>query len=221
MLLTETHLHTKDVSMCANVSASEIPAIFKDAGYSNIIVTDHYNKWTLEQFGEGKDIQLDRWLGGYRTVFNEGQKLGLRVFLGMELCLNDTPEDYLMYGISEEFLKEHFNIYEYPISKVFEVANENNILLYQAHPFRPYLQRQNPKYLHGVEIFNGNMRHENNNDKALVYAIKNSLLQLSGSDYHNKEDIGLGGIYLPENITNNEELVDYLKNNEVEMYIKQ
>ena len=37
-------------------------------------------------------------------------------------------------------------------------ADENNLLIYQAHPFRPYMIPM-PKYIHGVEVYNGNARH--------------------------------------------------------------
>jgi len=50
-------------------------------------------------------------------------------------------------------------------------------------------------------VFNGNPRHNSRNDLALMYATQHKLLQCSGSDAHQVEDIGRGGLLTEERIT--------------------
>lgn len=219
MLLTETHLHTKEISMCAVVFAKEIPALYKEAGYGVIIVTDHYNKWTLEVLSLDRNEQISKWLEGYRTVKSVGEEIGLKVFLGMELALVGAPEDYLIYGIDEDFLYQYPSLVDLNLQEVYEIAEKEGLLIYQAHPFREYLKPAPLQFIKGVEVYNGNPRHNSHNDKAVDYAEKNSLLKLSGSDFHQIEDLGQGGIYLPENINDNKQLISYLKNNKVELFV--
>ena len=49
-----------------------------------------------------------------------------------------------------------------------------------------------------MEVYNGNPRHNSHNDRALEYAEKYVLRQLSGSDFHHPEDLARGGVILPE-----------------------
>jgi hypothetical protein len=41
--LYETHLHTAQVSGCASVPGQDYIKYYKDAGYTGIFVTDHFN----------------------------------------------------------------------------------------------------------------------------------------------------------------------------------
>ena len=74
------------------------------------------------------------------------------------------------------------------------------------------------EFLHGIEVYNGNPRHDSHNDKAADFAGSNNLLKLSGSDFHLYEDLGRGGIFLPDDINDNKKLVSYLKNNEAALF---
>ena len=63
-------------------------------------------------------------------------------------------------------------------------------LLIQAHPFRGYVKCQDAALLDGVEVFNGNPRHDSHNDRALAFAQANHLLMTAGSDVHESMDPG-------------------------------
>lgn len=45
----ETHFHTADVSTCAHISAQEAVGLYKKAGYSGVVVTDHFSKECFEK----------------------------------------------------------------------------------------------------------------------------------------------------------------------------
>lgn len=43
----ELHCHTDEVSLCGKVPAGEIAEMYRQAGYSGIVITDHYLPMTL------------------------------------------------------------------------------------------------------------------------------------------------------------------------------
>ena len=44
----EIHCHTKNVSRCGNLDVEELIQKYKDAGYSGIVLTDHYSPMTFD-----------------------------------------------------------------------------------------------------------------------------------------------------------------------------
>ena len=78
----------------------------------------------------------------------------------------------------------------------------------------------NPKYLDGIEIFNGNPRHNSSNDIAEMWAKKYDLMVTSGSDYHEYEDLGTGGIWFNKEIKDNKTLIEELNKRDYEIKSK-
>ena len=103
------------------------------------------------------------------------------------------------------------------LKRTAKFFRNNGCIIIQAHPFRPYIYRANPKYLDGVEIFNGNPRHNSSNDIAEMWAKKYDLMVTSGSDYHEIEDLGSGGIWFNKEIKDNKTLVEELKSGNYEI----
>ena len=48
--------------------------------------------------------------------------------------------------------------------------------------------------LDGVEVMNGNPRHNSHNEDAASFCRANGLVGLSGSDFHEWEDLAIGGL---------------------------
>lgn len=208
------HFHTKNTSNCANIKAKKSVKEYIKAGYDGIIVTDHLSPSTYMKFGRELlpwNKKIDFFLRGYKEAL-ETANGEINVLLGMELRFrtSEGDNDYLVYGITEEFLYSHPNLLEMNIKKFYELCQKNGFLVFQAHPFRFGMKVTNPKYLDGVEIFNGNPRHNSNNDIAEIWAEKYDLMVTSGSDYHERNDIGIGGIYFNKEIKDNKTLVEEL-----------
>lgn len=215
----ETHSHTSEISPCAHVNASDVVKTYHDSGYSGVVITDHVGGWSFDAMhGSWKD-KIDTLNKTYDIAKNTGEKLGMSVLFGIELALADPYRDYLVYGIDFEFLYENEYLYYMNNKEFFEIAQENNYLLFAAHPYRYAHSTMDSRYLHGVEVYNGNIRHENNNEKALAWAEKHSKIQLAGSDYHEHGDIS-AGIYLPTVPNTMPEFIDMLKNNKHTLYKK-
>ena len=59
MFKTELHCHSNDISACARVSTQDIIKKFYSAGYSTIVLTNHFGKGTYEHVGANT---WDEWI---------------------------------------------------------------------------------------------------------------------------------------------------------------
>ena len=135
----ETHLHTTYSSRCGWLEAEAIVSAYKAAGYSALIVTDHYNRTTFDYLGfdpAGPGDRIGAFLEGYRRVKEEGKKQGLRVFKGAELRFDECENDYLLYGFRDDLLAEPDEIFRMGIAAFAPVARAQGALIIQAHPYR-------------------------------------------------------------------------------------
>lgn len=214
----ETHLHTVESSPCAKVPAAEAVRIYHHEGYAGIIVTDHYFRGVFDKQPFRKwDEKIDRFLSGYRKALNEGCKVGLDVHLGMEIRFDENDNDYLVYGIDEEFLKENRKLYRLTLREFKGLAADKGIAIIQAHPFRPAMVPAPSSLIDGVEVWNGNLRHDSLNHLALGYAAENGLKMLSGSDFHRAEDAFRGGVIIDRKIALGEFARLFLQNYPMEL----
>lgn len=196
--LVETHMHTSEVSPCGRVGACEGIRIYKELGYHAVVITDHfYDRFFDSLDGMPWRDKVDCYLTGYRLACREGTALGVRVLLGMEFCVPGTRDDILVYGFDEQFLYENENLHLLLPDRLSVIARKHGLLLLQAHPFRKYISRIYDGFIDGLEVFNGNLSHNSNNQKAADYASHRNMISVSGSDFHQKEDAGSGGVYLP------------------------
>ncbi len=210
--LIDTHVHTSEVSSCGKVPAANMARYYKDAGYQGIIITDHYYDRYFEALGDLPwEAKVQKYLSGYKAALEEGKRIGLNVMFGIELRFHDSPEDYLVYGIDEEFLINNPELYRYTLKSFKELIDHQNILIFQAHPFRAGVKPAPPALLHGVEVFNGHPRHDSHNELAYKFAAENGLLMIAGSDAHQPQDVGRAGICLPHPICSVRELVEYYR----------
>ena len=219
--LYEMHFHTKNTSNCANVSAEKAVEEYIKAGYDGIVVTDHLSPSTYMKYGRellSWRKKVDFFLRGYNAA-KKAAAGRINVLLGMELRFktSEGDNDYLVYGITENFLYEHPELLNLNIKKFYKLAQENGFLVFQAHPFRVGMKVTNPNFIDGIEIFNGNPRHNSSNDIAEMWAKKYDLMVTSGSDYHEYEDLGSGGIWFDKEILDNKTLVEELKKRNYEI----
>jgi hypothetical protein len=200
----ETHFHTSETSPCGRVKAEEGVRIYHKAGYTGLLVTDHYFSGFFERHPfMSWDKKTDLYLAGYRKALAEGQRLGLDIHLGMEIRFNENANDYLVYGFDEAFLREHRKLYKLTLKEFRELTADKGIITIQAHPFRSHMIPAPPELIDGVEVYNGNPRHDSSNHLALQYASDNKLKMLSGSDFHQPQDAARGGILVDDRIKAN------------------
>ncbi len=195
MFKYDTHVHTSETSRCGKVSAEEVVRLYKHAGYDGIFITDHFCNSYFDSLTAGPwSSKVDQYLAGYRRAVEVGQKAGLKVFLSMEILFDENFNDYLIYGFEESFLYDNAGLCNLGLKGFKDFIKGSEIKVIQAHPFRKYITPVDPKLLDGVEVYNGNPRHDSQNHLALQLAKRNNLKQLSGSDFHQTEDLARGGI---------------------------
>lgn len=65
----------------------------------------------------------------------------MTVLLGMEIRFNHSPNDYLVYGWTEELLRETEAPYQWDEEAFHRFSQDNGMFFAQAHPYRKGLLR--------------------------------------------------------------------------------
>ena len=191
--LIELHAHTSQTSACSHISPEDMIETYQRAGYSGVLITDHYVDYN---YGD-----MEKFLSGYRAAKACGHRMGFKVYLGMELRTDYMLNDFILIGLTEEFLTEHADIYRMPMEELKALLNSNGILIIQAHPFRDGMTQMTLDQVNGFEVYNGAVWFENRNEKAEKYCEQLGGLPTSGSDCHRDFQMCRGGIacsVLPE-----------------------
>ena len=211
MFKTELHCHSKDVSACACVSVEDIVKKYTEAGYTTLVLSNHFNEGTMGFNGASTwEEFVDKFFQGYEKLkaCAEGK---LNILIGAELRFNENINDYLLFGITKEFLLSHPEIFELNPEKFYPIAKGNGVLIIQAHPFRNHMTVVNPVYLDGVEVFNGHKGHDSRNHVAQAWAEHFNLIKTSGTDFHYNDVPANAGILTEYEITSLDTLVKTLK----------
>jgi len=218
MFKFDTHVHTSEVSPCGHVGAVETVKLYLNAGYSGLCITDHYKGNIFDKLScNSWEDKMNWYLQGYRLAKEYGAKNGFDVLIAPELTLDGSTNDLLLFGATEEFLFDYPELYKYDIGKLKGIAQKKDILIFQAHPFRPRMTREDKSNIDGVEVVNGNPRHDSQNDLALEFALQSNLLVSGGSDCHQTEDVGKSGIITKSKIKNNRDLLKALRSGCIEV----
>lgn len=215
----EIHCHTKNVSKCGKMDAADIAKLYKDAGFSGIVITDHYAPMTfnLKEL-LSKKAAAKKFFEGYRKA-KELEDENFTVLPGIELRFYGTVNDYLVYGAEEKELCELPHLLPLYLRRASGLLRKKGCVIIQAHPFRKFITRANPKYLDGVEIYNGKTSKELN-DKALEWAntFEKKPILTGGSDCHSEKQFGTSGIITTEKIKTKEDLVKILRSGNYRIY---
>ena len=67
------------------------------------------SSFCFQEFGETDEQKIERYLLGYRKAREAGKRYGVKVMFGVEIRLEPGVEDFLIYGIDEEFLFQNPN----------------------------------------------------------------------------------------------------------------
>lgn len=211
----ELHAHTSQSSHCGRVPAAEGVAAYKRAGYSGVVITDHFEPTNVECFPGTPIERAKTWLGGYEASKAAGDLLGIAVLFGLEARLPDYTgdNDYLIFGVEPSFVLENPELYRLDLPGLHELCKAHGALLIQAHPNRlACCSPADTRYLDGLEVFNGNPRQDNHND--LTRAMANAeprLIRTSGSDFHRPEDLARGGIDTGRSIRTSKDIAECLR----------
>ena len=192
-ILIEMHAHTKESSSCGWLAAADLIDALAERKYGAVVITDHY---IPGQRQNPEDRQA--FLAGFHHAKEAGDARSIVALPGIEIRFQDKKEDYLVYGMEEEdILGLPDDVCAWGIRKFHSFANDKGWMVYQAHPFRSKMLPADPSEIDGMETFNGNPRHNNQNRLSSSFAMRHSLRTIAGSDIHRPGDVGIVGLLAP------------------------
>ena len=221
----ELHSHTSECDIAAHATAAELVRIYHAAGYSGMVITDHYfatfYKWFADEL-EGKTHReiMARRLKGYYEARNEGEKLGFTVLPGAEVRFNKSPygiNDFLVYGCNEEFFLTAPRLNELTSLDELKTILPEGACVVLAHPFRVKMTVMDPAHLFGIEAHNG-LTEPFRNAMAEDYARHFGKPVTAGSDCHHRDHACKGGIDTPRVIRTPRDLTDVLRSGDYTLY---
>lgn len=213
--LYETHMHTCQGSACADTPGRDYILRYMDAGFSGIIITDHFFRGNcrVPRNQPWRD-RVHQFCSGYEDARNEGEKHGFTVLFGWEE--NYEGDEYLIYGLDKAWMLEHPEMEHWTRDEQFREVHRYGGCVIQAHPFRA---RDYIRQIHlaagcvdGIEIVN-TANAPTWNALAKRYSQLLGLPVTVGSDNHHVSTMdrsNLGGIVLDEPLTDICDLVSII-----------
>lgn len=210
----DLHTHCLPVSNCAHHMAEELPPIFVKNGIDAIVLTNHCYPSHCERLSPDLKGQAKTYVDTYYRCKTAGERIDFKVFFGVELKLINEPNkpEFLMYGLSEKDFIDSYPLYNLTQKDLFAFCNNKNVLMVQAHPYRSEqgYQPADMRYVHGVEVYNPHLLFDSRYRESLELAVSNNKIKTSGSDFHIKDQAGLAGMIIPDSISDQFMLRDYL-----------
>lgn len=179
----ELHAHTTPASPCSQITPEEMVRIYKEHGFSGVVITNHFNLDVL--YKGSREEAVDRYLSDFNKAKELGDKEGISVYLGAEVRFKENMNDYLIFGVDRDILLKVYDYLDKGIKAFREECSLPNSAFLQAHPFRDGMTRVDPKLLDGIEIFNMHPGHNSRNAFAMrLYNENPHFIVSAGSDFH-------------------------------------
>lgn len=211
----ELHAHTAECDPYAGIGGAELVKLYREAGYSGMVITDHYiwsfAKWFADEnlASASHEEYIRRWLKGYYAAKKAAEGTDFTVLAGAEVAFDGQINHYLVYGVDEAFF------YRAPLLNKCKTINEltallpEDVLVVQAHPFRKNMTICDPEALFGFEGYNAGTEAFRN-EMAKLYARHYGKRLTSGSDVHGHKAVARGGIATEQAICSPQDLVTVL-----------
>ncbi len=218
---TELHCHTSLASGCSDESERDTVEKYIEHGYTTLVLTNHFHEGEIDSCGGDYYDAVDRFYEAYRLA-QEAAAGRINVLCGMEIRFTECDNDYLVFGMTEEYVRAHENIHDTDVCDAHEMFRRDGILLIQAHPMRNRIRIVNPAYLDGIEVFNGHNAVFSRNEMAEAWYEYNKrfypdLIKTSGTDHHDDWHRPSAGILTDEPVRTMDQLVATLRSGNYEL----
>ncbi len=214
MYKTETHLHTDESSLCGKIPAAELVRLHAKAGYTTILVTDHFGVDVVKRIAAPSwEETVKRFFAGYYAALEAAAQYGMYILPSPEFAFPDNPNHYLAVGAAPDFFLAHPELADITLPALHTLLNENGLMLIQAHPFRSAYCIPDPRNVDGLEVLNSPPQYYNplHTKAAMLVAEIYHLPITAGSDTHRPEDVARSGMYSEQPITSIEDYIRLLK----------
>jgi len=211
----ELHAHTYPVSGCSEFSPYETIKQYSESGVDGIVITNHFKR---DLFARKDAVKF--YLDDYYAAVKEGKRRNIRVYLGVEIQFDENPNDYLVYGIDEEWLERAVKYFPLGVKPFLRDFRGGDTVIIQAHPFRVGFGMTREPSTDGTEVYNMHPHHDSNNDLAYTYAKKHNHIIIAGSDFHHAGSQA-GGLILTKTLpADSFELAKILKSRDYLLLVK-
>ena len=85
-LRVELHAHSKPMSNCSSIEAKDLVAAYENLGYSAVTLANHF----IYSGNETAEEYVERYFKDFNEAVAEGEKLGIKVYLGAELRFTEN-----------------------------------------------------------------------------------------------------------------------------------
>jgi len=208
-MLIDLHGHSSGISRCCQIPAPEVLKAAKDAGLDGIVLSNHYQKVYIPD-GDYAAF-AERYLEEYRYAERCAKELGCKVFFGIEVTMEKHDLAHLLvYGVDEEFVREHPGLFEYTQEELYRLVKEAGGALVQAHPFRGRDGLLDVRYLDGIEASCHPLYEGTFLDRVTEVAHNAGIILTCGGDYHADTYRPHCGAYLPDSVESGKDLAKFL-----------
>ena len=216
MYFYELHCHTKTASLCSKVRPEDYIQFYIDKGYSGMVVTDHFyhGNTSVDRHLPWTEF-VDKFCEGFYRAKKVGDEKGFTVLFGFEQKFTDGTDEYIVLGITPEWLKANPQIRDMKRVQFFKTVRAAGGFVIQAHPFRIcyYISdiRLSLDYVDAVEVLN--IGHDDKYSRqALEYAKRLGLPMTGGSDIHSLKDRDVvSGVAFDREIHTIDEMIKEIK----------
>ena len=212
----EMHLHTNACSACAVSTGKEYVLVAKEKGYAGIILTNHFYHGNTSI---NRRVPWEEFVKAYKKDYLQtkkvGERHGVEVLFGLEEGYGGGKEA-LIYGVDPDLIINTPDFHYMSIDEISAFVRANGGFIACAHPFRDRFYIDEPRkepnagLFDAVESYNAG-NSEEDNSLAEDFCKKTGLPRISGGDVHSTDGLGKTGLAFYERITNNEQLVQALK----------
>ena len=182
----ELHAHTSPASGCADFLPREVVRRYADVGVDGLAITNHI----LPEFFCYNKKAAKLWLEDYYAAAEAGERYGVKVYLGAEVRFCENYNDYLIYGIDEDWVRRITEYLPLGLQAYMREFGGGDSLVIQAHPFRNGMSQE--PCADGTEAYNMHPHQNSRNGLAAAYAKKHNHIVTAGSDFHFEGAQGLG-----------------------------
>ncbi len=228
MYIYDTHVHSQECSACSHSSAREMVRVYKAAGYSGIVLTNHFYRGNtaVDRNLPWKDF-ASAYYNTYLEAKDEGDKLDFDVIFGIEEYIGDHKE-YLIYNIDLDFLLKNPDMPKLSVEELCRRVHDAGGFVSFAHPYRfrsEYMDRfvePDFSYVDAIEAVNACNTPEQN-ERAIAAAKELGLVVTCGSDTHKSDQIVVGksiaGMAFSHRVKTGAELVAALNESETKPFV--
>ena len=213
-MLIDMHTHSSGISECCQLDIYGIVDAAKNAGLDGIILTNHYHSEGYLDYASQADY-VEQYIKEYEIAKAYGEKVGLRVFFGIEVTAEFMERIHLLiYGVTEDFLRNNPEVYDLSLKALYELVHENGGILVEAHPFRHDCPILDTSYLDALEINCHPLYKTTHFEDVKAGALKGGVKLTCGSDYHGDTEYRpFCGVYYPDEVKSIDDITQYIKNN--------